>query len=231
MLTWIAEHAPGPRLAVSLEGTRSYGIGLARALTAAGVLVIECEQPNRKQRRGRGKSDPIDAHLAVLSALRLDVDRLPAVRADGDRGALRVRLGARQDITTASTAQTNRLRALLLTGEETDRVIARGALTETVLSSLARRRTPTDSCRAHTIRQAEIRRLALALREAEHQLKANRRDLQTIVDDTAPGLTDRFGIGLSAPPKPLSASPTPADAEMKPRSPPWLAPAQSALLH
>ena len=28
-LAWIAEHAPGPRLVVGLEGTRSYGIGLA----------------------------------------------------------------------------------------------------------------------------------------------------------------------------------------------------------
>ena len=30
LLTWIAELAPGPRLAVSLEGGRSYGVGLAR---------------------------------------------------------------------------------------------------------------------------------------------------------------------------------------------------------
>lgn len=75
LLAWIAEHAPGPRIAVSLEGTRNYGVGLARALTAVGQMVLECEQPNRKQRRGRGKSDPIDAHLAVPSALGLDADR------------------------------------------------------------------------------------------------------------------------------------------------------------
>jgi len=30
-LAWIAEHTPGPRVVVALEGTRSYGIGLARA--------------------------------------------------------------------------------------------------------------------------------------------------------------------------------------------------------
>src|SRR5438876_10881391 len=57
LLEAIATVAPGPRVAVLLEGSRSYGIGLARALTAAGLLVIECEQPSRKQRRGRGKSD------------------------------------------------------------------------------------------------------------------------------------------------------------------------------
>jgi transposase len=142
LLAWIAEHAPGPRLAVSLEGTRSYGVGLARTLTAAGLLVIECEQPNQKQRRGKGKSDPIDAHLAVLAALRLDANRLPALRADGDREALRILLGARQDIITASTAQTNRLRALLLCGDDTDRRSARSALTEAALAGLARRRLP-----------------------------------------------------------------------------------------
>ena len=40
LLAAVAELAPGPRLAVSLEGSRSYGIGLARALTAAGLPVI-----------------------------------------------------------------------------------------------------------------------------------------------------------------------------------------------
>lgn len=34
---WIAQHAAGPRLAVSVEGTRSYGLGLTRALAAAGL--------------------------------------------------------------------------------------------------------------------------------------------------------------------------------------------------
>jgi len=42
--------------------------------------------------------------------------------------------------------------------------------------------------------QAEIRRLALALREAERQLRENCKRLQTVVGDFAPGLTDRYGI-------------------------------------
>ena len=61
LLAWIVQHTAGPRVAVSIEGTRSYGAGLARAVAAAGLLVIECEHPDRKQRRGTGKSDPIDA--------------------------------------------------------------------------------------------------------------------------------------------------------------------------
>jgi transposase len=122
-IAWVAEHAPGPRVVVGLEGTRSYGIGLARVLQAAGLTVVEIERPRRGERR-RGKSDPIDAHLAALHALRLDADRLPTPRADGDREALRILLGARRELTTAKTRTINRLRALLLTGSDADRALA-----------------------------------------------------------------------------------------------------------
>jgi transposase len=195
LLAWIVAHAPGPRMAVSIEGTRSYGAGLARAVTAAGLLVIECEQPHRTARRGKGKSDPIDAHLAVLTALGLDADRLPTPRADGDREALRILLGARQELTTTRTGQINRLRALLLGGEDTERQIARGALTEATLASLARRRAAREASREHAVRHAEIRRLALAVRDAGRALQANHTQLQAIVDELAPGLTDQPGIG------------------------------------
>jgi transposase len=194
-LAWINEHAPGPRLVISIEGTRSYGVGLSRAAAAVGIPAIEAEQPTRKRRRGRGKSDPIDAHLAVLFALGLDAQKLPTPRADGDREALRILLCARQELTTTSTGQTNRLRALLRDGDDTDRRLARARLTDTVLSSLARRRLPREASRQQAVRHAEIRRLAVALREAVRVLKANRAELATIVDELAPGLLSRPGIG------------------------------------
>jgi len=195
LLAALVEAAPGPRVAVCLEGSRSYGIGLARALSAAGLVVIECEQPARKQRRGKGKSDAIDAHLAVLAALRLDADRLPEPRADGDREALRILLNARQEITAVSTGQTNRLRALLLAGDDPDRQISRGALTATTLAYLGCRELPAEAGRDHAVRHAEIQRLALAVQQARRELAANRRQLLAIVADIAPGLTDRYGVG------------------------------------
>src|SRR3954453_4434151 len=218
LLAWILDHTPGPRLAVSIEGSRSYGPTLARAVTAAGLLVIECEQPNRKARRGKGKSDPIDAHLAVLTALRLDADRLPRPRADGAREALRILLTARQELTTTSTAQVNRLRALLLAGEDTDRQLAPGALTDALPARLARRpapppaarpprRGPRAASREHAVRQAEIRRIALAVREARRALLANRAQLQTIVDDIPPERTCRTAAGTPSTSEP-SPSPT-----------------------
>ena len=195
LIDWIAQHTPGPRLLIAIEGTRSYGVGLARAAIAAGLVVIECAQPARGARRGKGKSDPIDAHLAVLTTLRLDANRLPIPRADGDREALRILISARAELTTVNTAQTNRLRALLLAGDDTDRQLARARLTAAVLAGLIRRRLPRDADRVQAIRQVEIRRLALALRDAAQALRANRTQLAGIVEDLAPGLTARPGIG------------------------------------
>jgi transposase len=142
---------------------------------------------------GKGKSDPVDAHLAVLTALQMDAGKLPTPRAD--REALRILLCARQELTTTATAQTNRLRALLRDGEDRDRDLARAHLSAAVLAALARRRPPRDASRAQAVRQGEIRRLALALREAGRALKANRAELATIVNELAPGLTSRPGIG------------------------------------
>lgn len=157
--------------------------------------MIEAEQPTRKNRRGRGKSDPIDAHLAVLYALQLDVAKLPTPRADGDREALRILLVARQELTTTATGQTNRLRALLRDGDDAERHLARARLTDTVLTGVARRRLPREASREQAVRHREIRRLAVALREASRVLKTNRAELAAIVNDLVPGLLDRPGIG------------------------------------
>jgi hypothetical protein len=57
-------------------------------LAAVGLLVIECEQPRRSSAAGKASPGPIDAHLAVLTALRLETDRLAVPRADGVREPL-----------------------------------------------------------------------------------------------------------------------------------------------
>jgi transposase len=191
----ISVHAPGPAVFIGIEGTRSYGLGLFRALSAAGLTVVEVEQPRRKDRRGKGKSDVIDAHLAVQFTANCDVDRLPTPRADGDREALRMLQIARAELTTASTATTNRLRALLLAGDDRDRTLARGRLPGTVLTAIRRRRPPTEASRAAQIRHQELRRLAATLIDHRQLLAANLRLLREIVNETAPGLLDLRGVG------------------------------------
>src|SRR3954454_24353187 len=48
-----------------IEGTSSYGVGLARHLKAAGISVMEVERPKRRHLRRNSKSDPIDAEAAA----------------------------------------------------------------------------------------------------------------------------------------------------------------------
>jgi transposase len=194
-VAWIAEHAPGPRLFVGLEGTRSYGIGLARALTHAGFTVVEVEQPKRQQHRGRGKSDPIDAHLAALQVLRMDAERLPMPRADGDREALRILLVGRRELSDTQTRNKNQLKALLHAGDDVERTLATGHLSDVRLTAIIRRRGSAAETRVQAIRRVEARRLAQAIRDAERELTANNKQLRQIVESLAPGLLARYGIG------------------------------------
>jgi transposase len=53
---------------VGIEGTGSYGAGLARHITAAGVRVVEVDRSDRQDRRRPGKSDPLDAVSAARAA-------------------------------------------------------------------------------------------------------------------------------------------------------------------
>ena len=173
MLDWIADHAPGSRIVVGLEGTRSYGIALARALTHAGMTVVEVERPKREQRRGRGKSDPIDAHLAALQVLRMDADRLPLPRADGDREALRILLVGRRAL--ADTQTRNRTNSRLCCSPAT--LPSRACPPASSLTRGWAYRPPPR----HRHRDpgpgdppAEARRLAAAILDAERELRANK---------------------------------------------------------
>lgn len=194
-IEWIAAHAPGPRLYVGLEGTRSYGIGLARALTAAGFTVIEVEQPSVKRRRGKGKSDPIDAHHASVSLLGMDTAKLPVPRADGDREALRILLNGHREITDTKTKHINELRALLLTGDDDDRAWARGTYTVGRLQHIARRRARAGDTREHAVRRAEARRLAIAVLDASRALTTRRKQITELIDTLAPNMTGQRGVG------------------------------------
>ena len=65
LLAWARQHAPGPQLAWSVEGTRSHGLGLTRYLQAQGQQVTEAGRPERASKRPGGKSDPADAARAA----------------------------------------------------------------------------------------------------------------------------------------------------------------------
>jgi len=53
----------------ALEGTGSYGAGLAAFLSAQGEWVVEIDRPKRSRGRSGAKSDPLDAIRAGREAL------------------------------------------------------------------------------------------------------------------------------------------------------------------
>src|SRR5260370_11260435 len=64
---------------VGVEGTGSYGAGLARHVTAAGVRVVEVDRSDRQDRRRQGKSDPLLRREVARSewVCRLEVRLMP----------------------------------------------------------------------------------------------------------------------------------------------------------
>ena len=68
LLSWL--EAFGEVSKVGVEGTGSYGAGVARFLARAGVHVVEVDRQNRQARRQSGKSDPLDALEAARAAQR-----------------------------------------------------------------------------------------------------------------------------------------------------------------
>jgi len=74
-LVWMRAH--GELAKVGVEGTGSYGAGLARYLAGCGIEVAEVIRPNRQARCRRGKSDAADAVAAAVAALSGEASGMP----------------------------------------------------------------------------------------------------------------------------------------------------------
>jgi transposase len=105
LLDWADSAAGGRPVTWAIEGTRHYGLGLARYLTGNGRQVAETGATRHVGRRRAGKSDPIDA---VRAARELLARPHPAqMRADGDREILRLLMLDRDNaVAPAKTART-----------------------------------------------------------------------------------------------------------------------------
>ena len=71
LLCWAEDF--GPVRCAGVEGTSSYGAGLARHLRARGIEVLEVERPKHRRRSSRRnveKSDPSDAARAARAGNR-----------------------------------------------------------------------------------------------------------------------------------------------------------------
>ena len=159
---------------VGIEGTGSYGAGLARHVTAAGVRVVEVDRSDRQDRRRQGKSDPLDAVSAARAAQSGRARGAPKGR-DGTVEAIRALMVAKRSARSERTQTINQARALVLTGPDDLRArfarhTAAALVAETgVAAAPARRRRrlrhPHRAARAGTARRVP-RRPARAPRRA-----------------------------------------------------------------
>jgi transposase len=111
-LAWMRSF--GALAKVGVEGTGSYGCGLARYLAGQGVEVAEVIRPNRQARRRRGKSDTADAVAAALAALNGEASGAPKAH-DGAAESIRMLKVARRGAIKARTQSASQLRDLIVT--------------------------------------------------------------------------------------------------------------------
>ena len=174
-LAWMSAH--GELAKVGVEGTGSYGAGLARYLAGCGVVVVEVRRPNRQARRQRGKSDAADAVAAALAALRGEASGVPKSR-DGLVESIRALRVARAGAVKARTQAGNQLRDLILTAPEQVRrqlaglpchrqvdVAARFRLHDLTGPAEGTKAAMPSVARRHQQLAAEITRLDAALEE------------------------------------------------------------------
>ena len=193
LLAWAAQLAPGPRLLWAVEGCRSHGTGLLRALVAAGQQVVEAPRPKRASRRPGGKSDPADARQAAAAGLATNRHAQP--RHDGDREALRILLVARDHANTTRTAAVNLFKSLLLTAPDRLREPLRHLTPPRQTAACARWRVdPRDSMEDRVQRQT-LRGLAQRIRLLDKEIRANEGQLRDLVRHVMPALLDEPGVG------------------------------------
>jgi transposase len=102
---------------VGIEGTGSYGAGLSRHVTAAGIRVVEVGRFDRQERRRQGKSDPLDA-VSAARAAQSGRARGASKGRDGAVEAIRALMVARRSAAGERTQTINQARALVLTGPD-----------------------------------------------------------------------------------------------------------------
>jgi transposase len=183
--------APGRR-AWAIEGTGSYGAGLARFLSARGERVLEVGR-TRRERRSHAKTDALDALRAARGVL--GEEKLATPRSAGEREALRALIVSRAGALTAKKAGLCQLRALIVTCPEP----LRSELRSLTRARLLRR---LQAVRPNRHRDAELRGTLIALRSIARRVQSLtaeegelKREIQELVVQLAPALLDEPGVG------------------------------------
>ena len=191
-LRFAAQYAPGAR-AWAIEGTGSYGAGLARYLAGCGETVFELSRTPRAERRLRGKDDTLDATRTARAALASETLALP--RAGERREALRLLLITRRSAVDVRREALAQLRGVIVTAPDQLRQQLRGLPVGRLLERCSRMRrshsTNSDELATRLVLRSLARRIEAATLEAaelEQELLGHVRAL-------APALLDEPGVG------------------------------------
>ena len=192
LLAWSQQFGTLER--AGIEGSGSFGVGLARFLRARGVEVFEVNRPNRQHRRRFGKHDTADAEAAAR-AVQANTATGEPKDADGAAEMVRVLRVARRSAVKARTQAANQLRALLITAPEELRAELRGLSTAGLIATAARFRigaSADDLRRATKLAMRSLARRHLRLSEEIAELDGR---LARLVAQAAPALASMRGVG------------------------------------
>jgi len=178
---------------VGIEGTGSYGAGLARHIITAGVRVVEVDRCDRQDRRRQGKSDPLDAVSAARAAQSGRAAGASKGR-DGAVEAIRALMVAKRSAAAERTQTINQARALVLTGPDDLRARFTGYTTDALVAGLASLRPRPGSTIGYATRIA-LRELGRRAEFLDAQLERLDALIGPLVVARAPGLLALYGIG------------------------------------
>lgn len=179
---------------VGVEGTGTYGAGLARFLANYGMEVVEVDRPDRKTRRRRGKSDPIDAQCAARAALSGQASTTPKSR-DGAVEMIRVLRVARRGAMKARVVAAEQLHGLLQSAPEELRAAHSRRSTLGLARACAGLR-PGALRDPEAATKAALRSIARRLLQLQEELDALDEQLEALITETAPGLVALPGVGV-----------------------------------
>jgi transposase len=178
---------------VGIEGTGSYGAGLARRITAAGIRVVEVNRSDRQDRRRAGKSDPLDAVSAARAAQSGRASGASRGR-DGVVEAIRALMVAKRTARAQRTQTINQARALILTGPDDVRARFTSHTPAGLVAGLAALRPRSGSMvRYHTL--LSLRELGRRAPFLDAQLERLDELIVPLVTVCAPGLLRLHGVG------------------------------------
>jgi transposase len=189
---WLESFGPIDR--VGVEGTGTYGAGLARHLAAAGIAVIEVDRPNRQERRRNGKSDELDAIEAARAALSGRA-KGHAKGGTGNVEALRALLVAKRSARSIRIRTTGQLRHLVITAPDDLRVRLNGLSTKALITEAAALRARPSSDPVYYATKTAIVTLARRVQAINNEIAVLDRHIDSLVRATAPGLLEVYGVG------------------------------------